>query len=48
MNYSIHFHVWTEIQILELLLSMRERLALAFDVELMIKSGEENIFIVRA
>jgi predicted SAM-dependent methyltransferase len=48
IDYSIHFHVWTEIQILELLLSMRERLALAFDVELMIKSGEENIFIVRA
>ena len=48
MNYSIHFHVWTQIELLELLLSFRQRLALCFDFEQMLKNGEEVIFILRA
>jgi len=48
MNYSIHFHVWTEIQLLELLLAIRQRFNLSFDIELMLKNGEEVIFILRA
>jgi SAM-dependent methyltransferase len=48
MNYSIHFHVWTEVQLVELLLSIWQRLDLSFVIELMLKNGEEVIFILRA
>jgi predicted SAM-dependent methyltransferase len=48
MDYSIHFHVWTQFEQMELLRSVRQRLSLAFDVELMLKNGEEVIFILRS
>ena len=48
MDYSIHFHVWTQFELMELLLSLRQRLGLTFNIELMLKNGEEVIFIMRA
>jgi predicted SAM-dependent methyltransferase len=32
-NYSIHFHVWTQHDFLEMLIDIRRRLALPFDIE---------------
>lgn len=47
MDYSIHFHVWTQAEMFELLAAVRRRLGLAFDVELFFKQANECIFILR-
>ncbi len=46
MDYSIHFHVWTQAEMFELLGALRRRLALDFDVEFFLKQGNECIFIL--
>jgi hypothetical protein len=47
MNYSIHFHVWTQIEFLELLLYCRSQLSFNFEIELLQKNGIEFIVILR-
>lgn len=44
-GYSIHFHVWTQTAMLELILSLKE--SLDFELELFLKSGSEIIFILK-
>lgn len=44
-HQSIHFHVWTQTEILELVLALRR--LVAFDVELITKSGSEVIVVLR-
>lgn len=46
LNYSIHFHVWTPIEFLELLISCRTSLFFAFEIELLQKNGGEFIVIL--
>jgi len=46
-DYSIHFHVWTQRELLELLLALRERFELDFDVELMERIEYEVVFVLR-
>jgi len=46
MNYSIHFHVWTQMEFLELLLYCRNQLSFKFDIELVQKNGIEFIVIM--
>jgi SAM-dependent methyltransferase len=46
-NYSIHFHVWTQLEMLEFMLALNRKLGLHFDVELLFKNKEECIFILR-
>jgi SAM-dependent methyltransferase len=46
-DYSIHFHVWTQAEALELLGLARRELGLAFDVEVAIRNGHENVFVLR-
>jgi predicted SAM-dependent methyltransferase len=46
-DYSIHFHVWTQADALELLSVARRELALEFDVEVAIRNGHENVFVLR-
>lgn len=46
-DYSIHFHVWTQAEALELLGVARRELGLAFDVEVAIRNGLENVFVLR-
>lgn len=45
-DYSIHYHVWTQAEILELLQLLRER-GSEFDVELALRNEHENIFVLR-
>jgi SAM-dependent methyltransferase len=45
LDYSIHYHVWTQAEMLALLGSLGP--VLAFDVELFVKNGHEMIFILR-
>jgi len=46
-DYSIHYHVWTEIEMVEFLASVRQRLPLDFEFELIFKNRLEIIFVLR-
>ena len=46
INYSIHFHVWTQAEFLELLLYCRKNY-FTFELELLQKNGIEFITILR-
>jgi predicted SAM-dependent methyltransferase len=46
-GYSIHFHAWTQAELLELLQTGARELMLEFDIELMLKNGHEVIFVLR-
>jgi GT2 family glycosyltransferase/SAM-dependent methyltransferase len=45
-NYSIHFHVWTQADLLELLLHCQERFG-TFEIEAVRRRGLENIVVLR-
>lgn len=45
MNYSIHFHAWTQVEFLQLVCAMQ--IKLGFELEAFVKSGMEMIFILR-
>ncbi|WP_223908824.1 methyltransferase domain-containing protein [Geobacter sp. AOG1] len=45
MDYSIHFHVWSQKEMVELVLFLRT--VHSFEIELMLRGGVENIFILR-
>jgi SAM-dependent methyltransferase len=46
-DYSIHYHVWTQAEIFELLLLLRERFDASFDIEIAVRNEHENIFVLR-
>jgi predicted SAM-dependent methyltransferase len=46
-GYSIHFHAWTQTELLELLRTAADELDLDFDIELMLKNGHEVVFVLR-
>lgn len=46
-NHSIHFHVWTQIELFEFFITLKKRFRLNFDIELSFKSNEEIIFILK-
>ena len=43
----IHFHVWTQYEMFELLEGARKRLGLNFEIECFLKSAGECIFVLR-
>jgi len=45
MKYSIHHHVWTQREMMELLADMRKRFA--FEIEMMVRHEHEVIFMIR-
>lgn len=45
IDYSIHFHVWTQIEMIELVLTLRKQLE--FEVELICRNINEMIFVLR-
>ncbi|HZV81477.1 MAG TPA: methyltransferase domain-containing protein [Geobacteraceae bacterium] len=47
MNYSIHYHVWTPKEMLELFLYISNECQLKFEYELMFKNDVEVIFLFR-
>jgi predicted SAM-dependent methyltransferase len=47
LDYSIHFHAWTQIEMLELLIVLRRGLNLAFEVELTAKNEIEFLMVLR-
>ncbi|MFN2471691.1 MAG: methyltransferase domain-containing protein [Gaiellaceae bacterium] len=46
-DYSIHYHVWTQNELLALLVAMRERCELAFDIALLLRNEHENIVVLQ-
>jgi len=46
-DYSIHFHVWTQGEMFELLLVLKKRCGLQFEVESFLRNGNECIFVLR-
>lgn len=47
MDYSIHFHVWTQAEMFDFLAAFRRTLGLSFDIEMFLKIEHECIFILR-
>lgn len=47
IDYSIHFHVWTQVEFLELLLYSKQKLLMGFEIELIQRNGMEFIVILR-
>lgn len=47
INYSIHFHVWTQVEFLELLLYCQSNLSFPIEIELLQKNSIEFIVILR-
>jgi SAM-dependent methyltransferase len=46
-DYSIHFHVWTQAEMIAVLRAAQQHAGLQFDIELLLKHGGECIFILR-
>jgi SAM-dependent methyltransferase len=46
-KYSIHMHVWTQAEFLQLILACRERLGEAFDIEAAARVGLEFVVVLR-
>ncbi|MDQ5824341.1 MAG: methyltransferase domain-containing protein [Chloroflexota bacterium] len=46
-DYSIHYHVWTQFELLELVQTLRSKQGLSFDIELFLKNAGECIFVLR-
>ncbi|MEX2542680.1 MAG: hypothetical protein WD314_12785 [Trueperaceae bacterium] len=47
IRYSIHFHVWTELPFVEMLLYLRDHLEVPFRLELIERTHLEFIVILR-
>ncbi len=47
INYSIHMHVWTQAEFLQLILAIRERCDEGFDIEAAGRSGIEFLVVLR-
>ena len=45
-RYSIHFHVWTYLELFELMIYLKRDVNFYFDVKEFVASGNENIFIL--
>ena len=46
-GYSIHFHVWRQRELIDLLVAVRERLGVDFDVELLRRNEHETLAVLR-
>jgi SAM-dependent methyltransferase len=46
-DYSIHFHVWTQVDALELLVALHRELGTAYELEVAVRNGHENVFVLR-
>jgi hypothetical protein len=47
INPSIHYHVWTQVEVLELIIGLKKELHLNFEIELFLKNMGEVIIILK-
>jgi len=45
IDYSIHFHVWTQFELLELMLYLKKKLV--FEIEMVLRNNTEIIVVIR-
>lgn len=46
-GYSIHYHAWTQIELLELIVTLRRDYGLPFDLELALANDNECVLVLR-
>jgi SAM-dependent methyltransferase len=46
INYSIHFHVWTKCEALQMLLAANEKYDLGFNLRCFVDNGDEGIYVL--
>jgi hypothetical protein len=46
-DYSIHYHAWTQTEMLELMVTLKKELYFYFEVEFISKNIDEVIIILR-
>jgi SAM-dependent methyltransferase len=46
-DYSIHYHVWTQVELLKLISTLRDELRFGFEVELFLKREYEVVLVLR-
>jgi GT2 family glycosyltransferase/SAM-dependent methyltransferase len=46
IDYSIHFHVWTPVEVMEMLVALRQRFELQFDIELFFQNGQHEVIVI--
>lgn len=46
-DYSIHFHVWDVVAMIDMIQRIRTELAIGLEIETLLSSGDEVIFILR-
>jgi SAM-dependent methyltransferase len=46
INYSIHFHVWTKCELLQMLLAANQKYGLGFHLLCFVDNGEEGIYVL--
>jgi SAM-dependent methyltransferase len=47
MDYSIHFHVWTSIEMMQVMTFLKKEMHLQFDIEFFYQHLDEGIFILK-
>ncbi len=47
MDYSIHYHAWTEMEMMELLIYLRKTIGIEFSIELVLRLEVEIVMILR-
>ena len=47
IDYSVHFHVWQQSEMLQMICNLQTRFGLPFDIELCAKNGMEVIIVLR-
>ena len=47
IDYSIHYHVWTQTEMLELIFTLKKKLHFNFEVELFLRNKDEVIIILK-
>jgi predicted SAM-dependent methyltransferase len=47
INYSIHFHAWTQMEMLDLISALKKEFSFKFELEFFVKIGNEVIIILR-
>ncbi len=45
-DYSIHYHVWTQLDILDFTINLKKKVGLDLEIELIMKNGDEIVLIL--
>lgn len=46
IDYSIHYHVWTQTEMLEMILALKRDFKLSFEIQALVQHANETVFIL--